>query len=199
MFFIFTLTVPFVGMTVHEFRPDLANALFTGMGIVLLINRPFFISDFRDKLPVVICFSFALLIKPSAFLFTLIMLFSTLSFAAIADRIITGKHIRFQSLGKHVGLYMFFISILVSPYYAFSLHTQIKYVYRTLVTNIDIWAYKGNTIQQAMFYLTGHDGSVMLGEHLYLLAAILIIGGVVSAKICERATTIRFISLLIIT
>jgi hypothetical protein len=61
---LFTLTLPFVGIAIHEFRPDIAWGLLTAMGTILMVINTFLTSNIRDKVPTIICFVLALLINP---------------------------------------------------------------------------------------------------------------------------------------
>ncbi|GAK54281.1 hypothetical protein U14_05560 [Candidatus Moduliflexus flocculans] len=189
LWLIFTLTFPFSAMIVHEFRPDLANGLLVGMGIVLFTTRPFLSSNLSRHFPGLLCFAAAFVTKPSVLPFTLLMFTTTLCGVAICERWLLADPSCFLSIVAHIGKRFAVLFLWVLPYHGFHLPYHLKYTFRNLVINRDLWAYHG--ADRWMLYLKGYAGQVMLGRHVYLISAVLVVGGLLHLLYCKKEQTVR--------
>lgn len=189
LWFIFTLTFPFSAMIVHEFRPDLANGLLVGMGIVLFTTRPFLSSNLTSHFPGLLCFAAALVTKPSVLPFTLLMFTTTLCGVAICERWLLAYPSGLLSIIVHIGKRFAILALCVLPYHGFHLSYHLQYTFRNLVINRDLWAYHG--ADRWMLYLRGYAGQMMLGRHLYLVGAVIVVGGLLHLLYCKKEDTAR--------
>ena len=71
---VFTLTVPFAGEAIAEFRPDIACGLLTAIAVVLLLERPSASTSLMRRRLAGGCLGLALLVKPAIFPLTLVLL-----------------------------------------------------------------------------------------------------------------------------
>lgn len=165
-------------MTVNEFRPDLACGLFTALGMVALIRRPFVDSTFGHKLAVGALFGGALVIKPSIFPATIGFFGLAVLGAIVRDLFTARDRSKWAAAVRGIvwsGVAMVVVSL---PYFAFGWRSQYEYLAVNLVNPEirKIWTIPGGLDEQLRYYLTGPGGQFLLGRHLALFGIIMVAG-----------------------
>ncbi len=169
---VLALTVPFVVVGVHEFRPDFPGALFTALGIMLVIEAAFDrTGPSRDRQYLVAgaFFGVALVTKAVFFVHTLTMEAGSICGACAltwwAGRATTDKKAlgqQFLGIALRVGLPSLFIW---APYILTNFHETFGYFYDfALGKNSHVSEIKGGLKISAWFYTFGYAGMYMLGR-----------------------------------
>ncbi|WP_228898855.1 glycosyltransferase family 39 protein [Acidovorax sp. Leaf73] len=170
----FALAPYFVMATVLEFRPDLPAGLFGAIAVFLAVTRPIAETRFRDRLFLSCIFALALMTKPTASLFVVVMMLASLGFSVYrscsAPRNAT---LLFATLLAVQCLVMSII--LVLPYYYANWGHLTRYV--SSATGSDIWVYSRDWEVKLWMYLTGVYGRQLLGGFLYVYAAAIVLFG----------------------
>jgi len=197
LFFLFFLSVPFVGYTVHEFRPDLPAGLFTAIGLIFLILKSVGEFDIKYISFVSLWFSLALLSKPSASPFTIGIYSLAVGLSALNDFFVKSQGKRLDIIKSSI-LYITLPIIIASPYYIFNFKHIIDYIVINFTTDKDIWTISLNTVEKFTLYLTGPHGQFMVGRHLYIFLALNIAGIIWHLFSCDLKRNSRLIIFLII-
>jgi|GEM_PF-1705831 len=175
---LFTLSVPFIGMSVHEFRPDLPAGLLTAAAVFFLL-----VPDLTKKTGwkkhafCGLLFGLALLSKPSIFPLTLFHMGTALLFAAFKE-VFIAKTIRwYDVLLKKWSVCLFTALIIFFPHIFLSHEHYKSYIFdNTFGADSFIWKYRGDFFQHLLYYLTGIGGEILIGRHLVLFAIVLVTG-----------------------
>ncbi|KAB2903098.1 MAG: glycosyltransferase family 39 protein [Burkholderiaceae bacterium] len=171
----FALAPYFVMATVTEFRPDLPAGLFGAVAVFLAVTRPIEETRLRDRLFLGGIFALALLTKPTASLFVVVMMLASLGFAVFRSYSSSPR------IGISAAIFLaaqcLMVSIvLVLPYYWANWTHLTRYV--SSATGSDIWVYSKDWNVKLWMYLTGVYGRYLLGGYLYIYApAIALCGG----------------------
>jgi len=172
--FVFVATLPFVGMAVHEFRPDHAVALFTATGVFLLLTAPFVHGSRRRQLAAGAMFGLAMLTKPPVFPQTLVIGAATLLLATFSDWGITQKRPRASCVARAWCWVLLPFIVIPLPHYWLDFGGICAYIKDILWgANRASYLYRGNRAAHLLYYLTGDGGRVMLGDDIYLFTALL--------------------------
>ena len=180
----FALTVPLAGVSVFDFKPDMACALVTAMGCVLALEKSLFTGPGRGRsIAVGSCFGLALLIKPSIFALTVILLVSSVLLALACDRHETTDASARAAMTPSIALCLATAVLLAAPHFVASGRHYVDYIRSSiLASDKPIPDYAGSVADKASYYVTGTGGRQMLGGHLYLCAALLLFLGARSAR-----------------
>lgn len=161
---IFFLCLPFAGLAVLEFRPDLAWGILVGaMGALLVTKRSVFRS-WRTAMCVGLLLAACLLTKPTTFAMTgLIFAGGTLASFVVGwfenrSRVWMGESMR----GFLVSVLI--AGFLVLPYLIYEgAHIWEYFIKNSFGLQKDIWKFSGDWKEQLGFYLTGWGGQSNLG------------------------------------
>lgn len=164
----FALAPYFVMATVTEFRPDLPAGLFGAVAVFLAVTRPIEETRFRDRLFLGGIFALALLTKPTASLFVVVMMLASLGFAVYRT------HFSSHRIGIPAAVFLaaqclVTSAVLVLPYYWANWVHLTRYV--SSATGSDIWVYSKDWDVKLWMYLTGVYGRHLLGGYLYVYAS----------------------------
>lgn len=179
---LFVLAPYFVMATVVEFRPDLPAGLFGAIAVFLAVTRPITETKFRDRFFLGCIFALALMTKPTASLFVIVMMLVSLGFSVY--RSCSSPRGAALSSATLLAAQCVVISvILVLPYYYANWGHLTQYV--KSATGSDIWVYSKDWGVKLRMYLNGVYGRQLLGGFLYVyVAAIVFFGGalIISGK-----------------
>ena len=171
---LFVLAPYFVMATVMEFRPDLPAGLFGAIAVFLSVIRPITETKFRDRFFLGCVFALALLTKPTASLFVVVMMLASLGFSVY--RSYSSPHGATVSSATLLAAQCLAISIvLVLPYYYANWGHLTRYV--SSATGSDIWVYSKDWSVKLWMYLGGAYGRQLLGGFLYVYAAAIVLFG----------------------
>jgi hypothetical protein len=184
-------TVPFAAQGVNHFCPDFAAGLFTAIGVVLLLRGNFADSTRAHQGAAGLSFGLALLAKPTGSVFTLGILFGALVLAGICDRV-ARRDLSFRRVAAGWGWCLGPMLVLAAPHYALAW----RYVAAILEINISspqagVWKMSGGQPFPWYYHLTGLAGRMMLGNHLYLFAAICLASLAFVVHIRDRVAGVR--------
>lgn len=171
--FAFVLSVPLCSMTVTEFRPDAAAAIFTIAGAVLALDRPLLTASLRWRILVGACFGLAILAKPPTFPATIAMFLLTLALAGVLAISIV-RTVRWRRLVPVV-----VAAVLVPlPHFLVSGRSILGYIHRTLYgEERERWVSTLSMLRRTTVYLFGDEsGRIMLGRHVPFLLALVVLG-----------------------
>jgi hypothetical protein len=170
--FLLLASIPFVGVSVHEFRPDPCVAWLTAMGIMLALVKPLVGASRRHQLAVGACFGAAMLVKPPFFPATVAFFVGTLVLATVRD-FVAARRI---SLREAAWAWLTCLGpfVLISlPHYLVA-HRQIwEYIdYNMFGGHAALWRHRATLHDTLVYYGTGPGGQFTLGSHVYLLLGI---------------------------
>jgi hypothetical protein len=190
----FALAPYFVMATVLEFRPDLPAGLFGAIAVFLAVTRPIAEARFRDRLFLSCIFALALMTKPTASLFVVVMMLASLGFSVY--RSCSSPRVATVSFATLLAVQCLVISIvLVSPYYYANWGHLTRYV--SSATGSDIWVYSKDWEVKLRMYLSGVYGRQLLGGFLYVYAAAIVLVGGMLMFFRKRESTKVFGGLLV--
>lgn len=189
---IFVASVPFVGMAVHEFRPDYATALFTTAGVCAMFWGPFTTANRRRHVLAGVLFGCAMLAKPPLCLQTLILGVAALCLATAGDWIVARGRLQRRSIAKAWMTVLLPFLLIPLPHYLYDHHHIFSYIYEAEFGSIkESYEKKGTIGYQFQYYLSGVGGRIMLGRHFWLLLALLASCGAAVGFIRRRADVVR--------
>ncbi len=171
------LTLPFVVVGLHEYRPDFAGALFTALGIGLVAEAALHrTGDRRDRQLAVggIFFGLALVTKAVFFVHTLTMeALSVFAACALTWWEARGTGVAFRdSLRRFVGVAwrVGLPSLLIwAPYILVNFHETFGYFFDfALGKNSHVSEIKGGLAASVHFYTLGYAGEYMLGRAFFI-------------------------------
>ena len=164
----FALTVPLAGVSVFDFKPDMACALVTAMGCVLALEKPLFTVAGRGRsIAVGSCFGLALLIKPSIFALTVILLVASILLARACDRRQTADASARAAMTPSIAWCVATAVLLAAPHFVASGRHYVHYIRASILArDKPIPDYAGSVADKALYYVTGPGGRQMLGGHL---------------------------------
>lgn len=191
--FLFVLSVPISAQAVYEFRPDIFVGLVTTVVIVMLLEKPL-VSAPRGYLETAgLIAAVALLSKTSIFPITLGLVGAALLAASIRDRLLLGSEARANAFIKAWARLLLPVLLIPLPWYLYNRHEIYFYItVNALGGNSDIWKVHAGLAEQLLFYATGHfGGGQMLGRHLMLMSAVLLVGAFAAITRCGKKGTLR--------
>ncbi|MCC7351031.1 MAG: hypothetical protein IT446_10710 [Phycisphaerales bacterium] len=194
------LTLPYCAAAVSEFRPDIACGLLTAAGIVLLLRQPLWSGSNRHKVFAGLIFGAAILVKPAIFPVTVALLGLSLLLATICDWISFPRARRIETTSKSWMLVILPALAVMLPHFLLAGKYIIQYI-QTAVSGRDkaLWALKGDTQWQLVYYLTGKGGHDMLSSLLWLVAAIWLVGAILMLVEMNRPRVLRGVAFFVVT
>jgi hypothetical protein len=153
------LAPPFITMGVVEFRPDIAWAVTTGFGVVLIVTSEELFRRPGRAAVAALFLALSLLIKPSTFVMTAILYMGAI-FSRIAVAV-WEKRWRSSPRTTHLGVVAFVVTVLIvaGPYWIrFGKYAWDYFFTNSFGINKEIWAYKGSLKESLLFYISG-EGS----------------------------------------
>ncbi|MDB5301634.1 MAG: hypothetical protein JWO87_3297, partial [Phycisphaerales bacterium] len=190
--FAFIAGIPFVGMAVHEFRPDHAVALFTAAGALTLLWGPFVYGSRRRQIVAGVWFGLAMLTKPPVFPQTLVIGGAALVLATLSDWAASGRLPRPRSAASAWLAVLVPFALIPLPHYVHDGKGIVSYIHEILFgTYKDSYQNKGTTAEQIHYYLTGDGGRIMLGGHWQILLTMLLVCGIAVVAQRRRADIVR--------
>jgi hypothetical protein len=179
-------SVPVTALTVYHFRPDLAVGLTTSMGVFLALEHGILAAGWPRRLAVALCFTAALLIKPSFCLMTVFLLGCTLVTATVQDVCSDRSRFRWGSLAASWLVCGGLALVLVLPFYAHTWRKWYGYIYQVIFGHLkEIVRTPGDRLFHLKYFLVGEGGQDLLGWHLYLLGGIFL-AGALKVLLCGR-------------
>jgi len=160
--------IPFFQTAVTEFRPDLFQGVLVAFAVLGLFKAPIFSASWLRQVRLGLLFGIALLAKPAAFLAAGFVI----SFAVIASTLaflFDNKRDVSSEIGPIATSYAYLFlgtAAVFVPYLAISASYIFAYMAQVLVSNIGVWEYKGDFVQQVLFYSTGEGGGAALSYWL---------------------------------
>jgi hypothetical protein len=161
----------------------------TAAGLVLLLCKSFAQSSLRYRLTIGACLGSALLIKPTMAPLTLALFATALILALLCD--LKPKDHR-PSLRKlivacvPVGAVAVLMAI---PYYAVAWRHVADYLQRHMLGPPSaLWQFRGGAMAHARYFLDGPGGTFMLGDHMWILLGLAVLGTVLALR--RRAVSI---------
>lgn len=189
------LGVPILGLSMHEFRPDLACALVTA---ILLCEITFTNSNNRTWQRSILLgglLGLALVIKPSVCPVTFLLTGGTFFINFCADLIDPTRKISWQRTLLFPVSVILFGLLFYTPYLIIAHEHIFDYIYTNVFgTNRKFNVTQGTWWEHFIYYFNGYAGKWGLGEARWLLAAwsmlglLFVGGGILSGR---RSTLIR--------
>ena len=165
-------TLPMLGASISEFRPDISAGFLTAMAVTVTIYA---VTAEDERTIPSLCWWAAglcgamLWAKPSAAIYNLGLLGLSLGFSVISQ-IIFRRNEWINGLNR--AIFILSIGIAVSlPYYVVAGRRVIDYTWNAVVRDKAIWAVNMGWVEHASFYLVGHGGRFMLGLHVWVASA----------------------------
>ena len=174
---IFVLSTPVAAEAVHEFRPDLASALFTTIAVITLLDGRLIESDWTRSVSAGIFFALALFSKMTVFPLTIAVSMSALGVATARDKLLEPSG--WRPVLRITGLFLLPVVLIAGPQYLISLRQVLKYLYDTQFgIYAELWRFRATLPQHLVYFLDGDGARAMLGKHRFILAIIFVLGGV---------------------
>lgn len=184
--------VPFMAMSIHEFRPDHAVALATAAGIFAALGAPFLRSNRRHKLAIGALFGLAMLFKPPVFPQTIVLFAASLVLATLCDCLIARERVDMRRILLAWLTCLIPFVLIPLPHYWVNWHNIIAYIHEILYGHYkDSYRLHAGLKDHLLYYFTGRGGQIMLGRHLLLLLGIVGVAAVVVLARRRRAEIIR--------
>ena len=168
---VFTLTTPLAVLGLHEYRPDFPGALFTALGIVLVLDATLFRVDQRQRRQWIVgglFFGLALVTKAVFFVHTLTL--EALAIASAGALTWRDGRRRFAGIAARVALPGLLVA---APYFAVNFRETFGYFYDfALGAHRHVSEIKGGLAASAYFYTFGYAGRLMLGGSFFVGATL---------------------------
>jgi hypothetical protein len=178
----FVLMLPLTLRAVHDFRPDVAVALFTASFSLLLVKIGCYDDEGRtevwDHLFIGVIAGIAYLTKPSFFPHTTVMLLAATILAEVCRIIVSSDHFEIRRTFRRSIAVLIGALVVAGPYYFFGGQTILEYFLVNSGTSYSALLAKiPGGFQAALHeYLIGSSSKQMFGPFLAELAACLILG-----------------------
>jgi hypothetical protein len=194
----YVCTVPLTPMGIIEFRPDFAASLFIALGILTTISEPFV--DARPKHLAIggAFFGLSIFSKPTFVPFIVFIWGCTVAAAILTDFFGEARQRNMRGAVRSAAIHGTALAAVALLDLAFDWRGVAGYIRTVLFSDqTKVWTANthGNSLFQALYYLTGPAGKQMLGGQLWLLLALI---GVVLVSLPRktREAQLRWISLL---
>ena len=160
------LSVPLVGHTLMDFRPDMiCGRAIIAVGTLWIVLREDWISSGRDQVLAGIIFAMALWAKPSVFHLTIILFGSAMLLASL-------RHLYRRELWEPMLAMIVTVGtavVLSLPYYFLKLSETLTYIWQiALGPQAHVWYICNIFTDHLLFYLIGLYGGQSLGDWLYV-------------------------------
>jgi hypothetical protein len=195
---LFLLSVPIAGICVTEFRPDCAAGLATAMAILLTL-REGALQTHGQRLGVGLLWAGALLMKPSIFPLTLGLCGLSLALYVcirwLGEGIRVREAIHWQALVPVVATAF----VLTIPHYISACRHILSYIHVNVIgAKREVWSIAGDWAVQLLYFWSGTGGEVMLYNHTWVLAPLLLLGATAVLYRGKRLETIRLLAMALI-
>ena len=161
---------------VIEFRPDIFCGLTTAMTIILISEKSLSNLSESRQATIGILFGLSLLIKPTVFPMTIVLVSFAFFIRFLTDIFILKKPSKLiQSVIKNQAIFYYSLGLSL-PYYLFAWKPIANYIYQNQVVNLKkIWNMHPLPLQERLsYYLTGQGGAMMLKGWFYIWLALLV-------------------------
>ena len=197
--FVFLAYVPFVGMAVHEFRPDGAAALFTAAGVCTLLAKPFVQARRRRKVIAGVWFGVAMPTKPTVFPQTLALGFGAIALATLCDWAIARRRPKLKATAKAWAAVLVPFILIPLPHYLYNGPRILFYMHDVLFGYYrETYQFKGTPADHLLYYLSGRGGRIMLGQYVWILPAVILFSATGLAVMGRRRDWMRGAAMVIV-
>ncbi len=171
------LSWPLLGQAIENFRPDIASGLVTAALALYIVRRRWLGAGRWRHYLAGGGFALALLIKPTISPVTSLIVLSAMTAATITDLLALAtdgdqprrRRLVFASWARCLGTAV----VLAAPHFLLAARHLSAYVYRNTFGELkDVWDPRLSGSQQALYYLSGEGGRLMLAAWLYLWLAL---------------------------
>jgi hypothetical protein len=191
-------TTPLVLRGIGDFRPDIASGLFTALGVVVALRAKFSTCGWRRVAVVGLLFGLALWTKPATFPFTLGMVSVAVVLAGLGDAVLRVEGARFGRWFLRAGACGLLAAAVALPHFAVGGRALVGYIRTVLFSPFsEDLRLAGGKPFPLDFHLTGMGGAHMLGVHLFLFTAALLLGLVVLAWRRQREPLLRLAAIAV--
>ncbi len=167
------LTWPLLGQAVENFRPDLACGLVTAALAFYIVREPWLGAGRRRHVLAGLGFALALVIKPTISPVTSLIVVAALGAATLTDVLRDRSRLRLRPIVTAWARCLGTGAVLAAPYYVLAARHLSAYVYRNTFGELkDVWSLRLSGSEQALYYLSGEGGRLMLAGWLYLWLAL---------------------------
>ncbi len=178
------LTWPLLGQAVENFRPDIACGLVTAALALTIVTEPWLGATPRRHYLAGLGFALALLIKPTISPVTSLIVVTALSASTLTDLFRQRPGRRRREVVAAWARCLGTGALLATPYYLVAADHLAPYVYRNTFGELkDVWSPRLEGGEQALYYLSGAGGRLMLASWLGLwvvLAAAALVAALLS-------------------
>jgi hypothetical protein len=195
---VYVCMVPLAGMGIIEFRPDFAASLFVALGIVTNISQPFVRSSRSHLMAGGTLFGLAILSKPTFLPFTVFIWGCSVAAALLCDFFEDSPRRSLRGAVRSIAIEGAIMVALGLVYLACGWHDLLNYIRAVMFSEqTKIWTAttQGTFAYAALYFLKGVGGKQMLGGHLWILAAWIVIG-FLFLPWAARGWRLRWISLM---
>ncbi len=175
------LTWPLMGQAIENFRPDIACGLTTAALALYIVRQPWIGAGRRRHCAAGLGFALALLIKPTISPVTSLIVITALAAATLTDLLRappegdekerSGRRLRpiATAWARCLGTG----AVLAAPYYLLAADHLSGYIVRNTFGELkEVWSLRLTGGEQALYYLSGDGGRLMLASWLYLWLAL---------------------------
>jgi hypothetical protein len=180
IFLVFLASLPWFDQAITVFHPDLISGFAIGAVSVILLWQDQVVTSKRRAALVGAALGASLLIKPTTLPFAAVMLAVSSASGVVVARLAEGH---WREVLRRLSMIVAVALLIAGPYYAVSLATLIKYIYAALIADSDIWAYRGSSSEQALYYI------LAVGENLLYwgaAAVVLIVCEIIRNVLTQR-------------
>ena len=171
------LTVPLTQRAVTEFRPDVAVAILTAMGVVMAVRRSLVSSNFQYRCLVGLVFGLALLVKPTMCVVTGFLWGFSLGLGILCDWYLYRPE--FRKLAASYTQTGLTTVVVAGPYYAWNGLHVFQYIYTNIFgKEAATWQLQATPKQHLLYYLTGPGAVEMLDNSAWVLGAAILVGAI---------------------
>jgi hypothetical protein len=171
----FTLLTPLSAILVTEFRPDPANALLTAIAVTLLLRTAFQRSS--SELLAGLFFAMALLIKPTVFPSTIVLVAAALIIGAWYGWMRDREHWTRRRIFRRIVAVTTPAIVLAGWYFVARFDYLVHYIWVNMFgTDQHIWAVRLSLKDRLLYFTTGPGGTFALRNELWVIVAILAAG-----------------------
>ncbi len=167
------LTWPLLGQAVENFRPDVACGLVTAALAVAIVREPWADAGPRRHYLAGLAFALALLIKPTISPVTSLIVVAALAAATLTDLVRERPRPGWRKVAAAWTRCLGTGAALAAPYYSVAAAHLAPYMYRNTFGELkDVWSPRLSGSEQALYYLSGAGGRLMLASWLGLWLAL---------------------------
>jgi hypothetical protein len=136
---------------------------------------------------------FAMIVKPSIFPYTLFMIIMALLCSVVYEWYEHGGLPSLKISLLMLGDFFLVLFLIILPFYFIAGNSIVDYINRVLLQEFNIWAYSGTNIEHFFYYLVGEGGNTMLGNYLYFIITLVVLGYVVNVKLKNKSKVVHLL------